>query len=241
MTPDFFQKALEIAARIVDPTSAAVFCAVVACIAFWLAFKQKDKKIIRTVEIILGVGIIFLGALPHLSKIYLNTHGVYEIRIVVLGLNKAPVDNSTVVCAPGGEKKSIDGGWECDLPPRNRPSDRVFTAYASEKSAFLFGTGRLQLSDDYNPQLTIQLQSDTSATVQGEVLGKQNRVLAGAWVSVVGQESERVQTGPAGGFVLHTHAAQGQMIQMHAEADGYRSYEGLQQAGDTSISIRLTP
>ena len=38
--------------------------------------------------VILTLGIVVLGALPLLAKTYLNTHGVYEVRIVVLGPNK---------------------------------------------------------------------------------------------------------------------------------------------------------
>jgi len=239
MIPVFFQKALEIAARMVDPTAAAAFGIVFAGVAFWIAFKKKDKRVVLVLGIILGVGIIFLGALPLLAKTYLNTHGVYEIRVVVLGVTGSPVEDAMVVCTPSGEEKSIAGGSECDVPPKNRPADGVFTAYASVKSAFLLGKGQLQLGGDYNPQLTIQLQPDVSATVRGEVLGRQRRVVPGAWVSVVGYESERVQSGSGGGFVLPTHAAQGQMIRMHVEADGYGPYEGLQQAGDGSVSIQL--
>ena len=237
--PSLFSKALNLALQVKDPNSAAVFALVIACVGFWVALKNRDKRTVLILGLVFGIGIIVLGVLPLLAKTYMSTHGIYEIRIVVLGPDQIPVDHAEVICSLGGEEKIIGAGGECDVPPRNRPADGMFTAYASEKSAFLTGQGQLHLEDDYNPVLTIHLQADSSATVGGEVKGTSGNVLRGAWVSVVGHGSERVQTGSGGEFVLHAHAAIGEMIKLHVEAQGYQTYEGLQQAGDTSISIQL--
>jgi hypothetical protein len=239
VTEEIFQQMLQFAAKITNPVTAAVFVAGTLCIVLSLVIKTRQKQKAWILVMVFGVGIIFLGALPLLAKTYLDTHGVYEIRVVVLGPDRSPVDGAVVVCSPGGEQKSIAGGWECDVPPRIRPADGVFSAYASVKSAFLAGKGQLNLSDDYNPILTIQLERDLSATVRGEVQDRRGHALPEVYVTVVGNEFEGVKTGSDGGFRLRAHAANGQMIRLHAEARNYKPYNGLQQAGDDSISIQL--
>jgi hypothetical protein len=239
MNIDLLQKTLSIAAQVKDPTTAAVFASVVAGAAFWIAFRKRDKAVVLSIGIVLALGILFLGALPLLAKAYLASHGVYEIRVITLGPDGSPLENATVVCSPGGEQKSIVGGYECDLPPRNRPADGLFTVYASVKSAFLSGQNRMRLGDDYNPVLTVQLQPDRSAKIQGEIQNSGGHVMEGVWVSVIGYEGERTSTDAGGGFSLLAHAANGQMVKIHVEAKGYNPYEGLQQAGDTSITILL--
>jgi hypothetical protein len=239
MNVDLLQKTLTIAAQVKDPVTAAVFALVIACAAFWIAFKRRDRAVVLPIGITLALGILFLGALPLLAKTYLASHGVYEIRVMTLGPDGVPLENATVVCSPGGEQKSIAGGIECDLPPRNRPADGMFMAYASEKPAFLSGRNHMRLGDDYDPVLTVQLQSDQSAKVQGEIQDRSRHALTGIWVSIVGYEAERVPSNAGGGFSLQAHASNGQMVKLHAEAKGYVPYEGLQQAGDTSITIRL--
>jgi hypothetical protein len=238
--PGFFQKALEVAARVTDPVAAAVFAAVLACAAFWIAARRKDKRMVWVMDV-LGVGVLGLGALPLLARTYqatyLNTHGVYAVTVLVEGANGDLLDGSEVVCAPGGEKKRIDG----DVAPGSRPADGVFTAEVRVRSAFLEGKGELRLAGDYHPVLRVRLGPEAQAEVRGEVQGSDRRGLEGAWVSVVGHEAERVRTGPGGGFVLPAHAARGQMIKLHVEAAGYPVYEGLQQAGDEGISIQLAP
>ena len=216
---------------------------VVALVPIGFAFHSKNRwKMFGWIAV--SAGIICAGLAPLLVGMYvtyLSTHGVYAVRVVVLGVDGSPVEGSEVVCAPGGEKKRIDGGWECDVAPGSRPADGVFTARVTEKSAFLAGERQLRLAGDYHPVLTVPLQRDTSARLQGGVKGKEGRAFAGAWVWVVGHEAERVQTDAGGGFVLAAHAAPGQMVKLHAEAKGYPVYEGLQQAGDTSISVQLAP
>ena len=200
MSPNIFGKALEVAAGVKDPVTAAVFAAVLACGAFWIASRNKDKRTVLTLGVVLGVGIILLGALPLLAGTYLKSQRLYEVRVAVLGADGSPVEDSVVVCSPGGEQKRIAGGWECDVAPRNRPADGGFTAYATVKNVFLAGKGELRLGDDYNPVLTVRLRPELSAEMRGEVQGKGERGLEGAWVSVVGQEAERVRTVAGGGF-----------------------------------------
>jgi hypothetical protein len=239
MMPTFFVQILKLAAQVRAPGTAAVFCAVLALIALWVVFKKNDRGMLRFIGTILSVGILFLGSLPILAKTYLDAHGIYEVRVLVMGVDGSPVDNAVVVCSPGGEQKKIAGGWECDIPPRNRPADGLFNVYASVDSAFLTGKGQILLSDDYNPVVKIQLTSDRSALVRGEIKGPNGTVLSGAYVFVVGYDSERMKTGPDGGFALRAHAANGQMLKLHVEAKGFTPYEGLQMAGDTAISIVL--
>ena len=44
--PSLFQKALEFAAQVKDPVTAAIFAVVIGCTAFWITFKNKYKTIV---------------------------------------------------------------------------------------------------------------------------------------------------------------------------------------------------
>ncbi|HEY0796547.1 MAG TPA: carboxypeptidase-like regulatory domain-containing protein [Acidisarcina sp.] len=237
--PTFLQNALEIASKVRDPVAAEVVGAV---LVFGFLVWQRGKHRLNGRHTVLGVVVIFTScSLPLIAKWDLSVRGVYAVRVIVLGTDRNPVENATVVCSPGGEQKKIVGGWECDIPPANRPQNGTFTAYATVRSAFLAGSGHIQLSSDYKPVLTIQLNAENTAWLSGEVMGNNGRVLADARVSVVGHGTEAVVTGRDGDFSIRAHAANGQMVKVHVEAKGYPPYEGLQQAGDPSLSIQLQP
>jgi hypothetical protein len=139
----------------------------------------------------------------------------------------------------GGEPKKVAGGWQFDIPANGRPADGKLTIWASQEAAYLKGTQDVQLAADRNPVVTVRLASDKTATVRGLIMDRRGRAVAGARVSVAGYESEAVVTQAGGNFVLPAHAAQGQKILLHADANGYAGVTLWHMAGDQPASIVL--
>jgi hypothetical protein len=210
-----WEHALRIASQIHDPVSVAAFVSVLAIIAFLTALRAK-RPINKWILGILAVGIFILALAPLAASAFLKSRGIYRIRVVVLGLDKSPVEDARVSSSSGGEPKRVEGGWEFDIPLQTLPADGKEVLMASVKNAFLTGSSAVVLGEDYYPTTTIQLTSDTSATIRGVVVDEQGRSVPGATVSIPGY-AERAQTDNMGNFVLPAHAADGQMVQVRAQ------------------------
>jgi hypothetical protein len=140
----------------------------------------------------------------------------------------------------GGEVKKVEGGWECDIPSKTKPTDGKMQTYATVTDAFLTGRAEVELKDDYSPVATIQLSADTSARVTGIVVDESNNPLEGAHVGVVGYEAEGVVTKTGGNFSLPGHKADGQQVQIFAFKEGYLAGPPeWHQAGDHPVTIVL--
>ena len=209
-----WEKTLELASHITHPGTIALFAAILAVFLFSLAIKKKQSRITW----LLAAVVLLLGLAPLLSSTYLQSRGLYIVRVFVLGLDKQPVDDALVSSSNGGEAKKIQGGWEFDIPPQSRPTDGKLKLFASEKNAFLAGNSTLILDKDYFPAVEIQLEQDTSAVVRGVVVDDRGRSVAGARVSIPGYADVAV-TNEEGNFVLPAHAADGQMVQVRAQKD----------------------
>jgi hypothetical protein len=209
-----WEKALEIASHITHPGTVALFAAVLAAYLFSIAIKKRQSRITW----LLAAVVLILGLAPLLSSTYLQSRGLYIVRVFVLGADKQPVDDARVTSSTGGEPKKIQGGWEFDIPPQSRPADGKLKLFASVKSAFLAGSSTLALDKDYFPAVEIQLEQDTSAMVRGVVLDDHRRSVAGAHVSIPGYPDVAV-TNEEGNFVLPAHAADGQIVQVRAQKD----------------------
>jgi hypothetical protein len=207
-----WERALEIASHITHPGTAAVFAAVLAAYAFSLAIRKKQSR----VTWFLVAVILLLGLAPLLASTYLQSRGLYIVRVFVLGIDKQPVDDASLTSSNGGEPKKIQGGWEFDIPPQSRPADGKLKLFASVKNAFLSGNSTLVLDKDYFPTVEIRLQQDTSTVVRGNVIDDHGRSVAGARVSISGY-SDSVVTNEDGNFVLPAHAADGQIVQVRAQ------------------------
>lgn len=208
------EQALKIASHITHPVTVAAFAMVFAASAFGLALRAKKTRIAW----ILAGGIVVLGLAPLGASTFLQSRGVFRVRVVVLGPDQLPVDDARVSSSTGGEPKKVESGWEFDIPPQTRPADGKVTLFASVKSAFLTGTKTLILSEDYYPTTTIQLAADTSAMIRGIVVDENRRSVAGAHVSILGY-SDTVVTDEMGNFALAAHAADGQIVQVRAQKD----------------------
>lgn len=214
LTSKLQETAFKIASHITHPVTAAVFVAVIALVAFRLAYRAKKTRL----AVILATGIILLGLAPIAASTFLQVRGLYRVRILVLGQDGIPVNDARVTSSIGGEPKKVENGWEFDIPPQTRPLGGDFTVYASVDAAFLSGTSRLQLGQDYYPTVTIRLTADTSAVIRGVVLDEHHRPVAGAIVSVAGY-GEEAHSDAMGNFELPAHAANNQIVQISAQKD----------------------
>jgi hypothetical protein len=204
-----------------------------------LVTKLKGRKIPAVVWAVVAA-IVVIALAPIVSPLYMNSYGIYRVRVVVLDDRKMPTNDAKVTCSVGGEVKKVEGGWECDIPSKTKPTDGKMQAYATVADAFLTGRAELELKDDYSPTATIQLGKDISARVMGMVVDESNSPLEGAHVGVVGYDSEGVDTKIGGNFSLPAHKADGQQVQIFAFKEGY--FAGppeWHQAGDYPVTIVL--
>jgi hypothetical protein len=229
-------KLFELATKISTAWSLAAF----AIIALVLLFTRFKGRKVPAVAWWVVTAIVVIALAPILAPLYLNSYGIYRVRVVVLDDRQMPANDAKVTCSVGGEVKKVEGGWECDIPSKTRPADGKMQMYASIPAAFLTGRAELELKDDYSPVVTIPLGKDTSAMVRGIVVDESNNPLDGAHVVVVGYDSEGVITKPGGNFSLAAHKADGQQVQIFAFKDGYAAGPPeWHQAGDHPVTIVL--
>jgi len=206
-------KALELATQITHPVTAAIFAAVLALIALLALTKGTGKKKPPQIAWLLSAVIFLLGLSPLLASTYLDSRGIYRVRIEVFNPSKEPVHDAEITSSAGGELKKTDAGWEFTIPREEKPASGEVTFRAALKDAFLSGNSTLKLEKEYFPQVTIQLAPLPSADVRGTALDENSHPVEGARVWVQGYD-EVATTGPTGSFSLHTHAADGQKISL---------------------------
>src|SRR5579859_7840698 len=229
-------KLFEIAGKVSSAWSLAAF-AIIALVL--LASKMKGRKV-PAVAWWVVTAIVVIALAPIVAPAYLNSYGIYRVRVVVLDERKIPTNDAKVTCSVGGEVKKVEGGWECDIPSKTKPVDGKMQAYARIDEAFLTGNSELELKDDYSPVATIQLVPDTSALVLGIVTDDNNQPVEGARVGVVGYDSEGTVTKTGGGFSLSAHKAKGQQVQIFVFKEGYAANPPeWHQAGDHPVTIVL--
>ncbi len=228
-------KLFDVSTKVSSAWSLAAF-AIIALVL--LVIKLKGRKV-PTVAWAAVVAVVLVALVPIIGLVYMNSFGIYRVRVVVLDEHQTPTNEAKVTCSVGGEVKKIDGGWECDIPSKSKPADDKMQAYASIEDAFLTGHAELELKDGYNIVATIALVKDTSARIIGFVADDGEAPLEGVRISVVGYESEVWITGKGGNFSLPAHAAKGQQIRISASKDGYTATAEWHQAGEFPITIRL--
>lgn len=229
-------KLFELATKISTAWSLAAFTIVALVLLFT---KIKGRKVPAIAWWVVGA-IVIVALAPIIAPLYMNSVGIYRVRVVVLDDRQTPTNDAKVTCSMGGEVKKVEGGWECDIPAKTKPTDGKMQAYAAISDAFLTGRAELELKDDYSPVATIQLSADTSARIMGIVVDESNNPLEGAHVGVVGYDSERIVTKAGGNFSLPAHKADGQRVQLFAFKEGYAaSPQEWHQAGNHPVTIVL--
>lgn len=206
------ESALQIASHIHLPVTVVAFALAFMGVALIMAIRSRKYRMVSIIVFVIG----FVALAPLLATTFLQSRGVYRVRVVVLGPDGSPAQNAVVSSAIGGELKKVEGGWELDIPPQTRPADGKLRMFASVNDAFLTGNSTIILSQDYYPTTTIQLSSDTSATIRGTVLDERRRPVPGATVSVSGYP-DLTQSDSMGNFVLPAHAAVGQMVSLRGQ------------------------
>lgn len=204
------EEALKLASHITHPVTVAAFALVFAAFALRAALKAKRPLL----AVILAIAIVVLGLAPLAASTFLQSRGVYRVRVVVLGLDKQPVPDAEVTSI--GEIKKAHGSWELEVPPQTRPADGKLSLFASVKDAFLAGSSTLVLAGDYYPTATIQLAPLPEVIFRGIVKDELGRSVAGAHVSISGYQ-DIATTNEMGNFELPAHAADGEMVSVHAE------------------------
>ncbi len=207
-----WEKALEVASHVTHPFAVAAVALVLAVLLFSISIMKRQSPVVWFIVAV----ILILGLAPLLSSTYLQSRGLYIVRVFVLGIDKQPVNDAHVTSSNGGEAKKIEGGWEFDIPPQSRPADGKLKLFGSVKNAFLAGNSTVVLDKDYFPTVEIQLSHDTSAKVRGIVIDEHSRSVPGAQVSIPGY-SDIAVSDEMGNFVLAAHAADGQMVHLRAQ------------------------
>lgn len=228
-------KLFEIATKISSGWSLAAFTIIALVL---LIIKLKGRKI-PSIAWAVVFAIVIVALAPILAPIYMNTYGIYRVRVVVLDEHQIPTDDAKVTCSIGGEVKKVGGGWECDIPAKSRPADGRMQAYATMREAFVAGHTEVELKDDYNPVVKVALVKLCPAKIMGIVLDDNEAPIEGVLIGVVGYESEVWTTQRGGNFSLLAHGAKGQQVELSASKDGYKSTTEWHQVGDFPVTIRL--
>ena len=236
-------KWIETASRISNQWSLAAF---VAAAILFVVLKTRTRKI-NHIGWIAIIALVLVGILPTLASTYLErtrildrNRTIFHVRAIVLDPTETPIDDAKVWSSASGEPKKIAGGWQFDIPEGSKPRDGRSTIYASVESAFLTGKAEVQLGEDRNPTVTIRLRADTAANLRGIIMDGSGNGVSGARVVVAGYESEAVVTETGGNFSLPAHAANGQMVRVHVQKNGYAAANEDCPAGDSPATIVMT-
>jgi hypothetical protein len=233
------EQMFNVAAKVENEWSLAAFAiAVLASVAlFFLRRKQASEVVQRTLVAVI-IAVVILAALPLIARTYIDTHGLYRIRVIVEDPQGMPVSDAKVTSSIGGEPKVVEGGWEFDIPPGSRPRDGSLTLYAAVKSAFLSGHTDAQLVSDYNLVAKIRLEHDRSAHIRGQVFDKWGHPVNGAQVNVAGY-LDGTTSDPSGQFDLPAHAADGEEVELHVFNRKLGSVSEWQPAGGQPVTVIL--
>jgi hypothetical protein len=227
-------KALQFAANITHPVTAAIFAAVLALIA--LVALSKGRKKTPPIAWGLAAVILLLGIAPLLAGTYLDSRGVYRVRIEVLGPDNQLV-HAAVTSSGGGEMKETDAGWEFTIPPQDKPADGTVTFRASVPDAFLSGSVKLKLAHDFFPEIVLQLSPLPAGIVRGMVADDMGRPIEGARVWLLGY-ADAATTSPTGSFSLPAHSPDGMQVTVLARKGDATAQISAYVGKSTEIVLR---
>lgn len=231
------EKLLDVASEISTPWSLAAFAIAAIVLIVWRLSGRRGKN--TFIAFCAFFVILAVGLIPIVAPAYLNSRGVFRVRVVVLDDHQMPTDNAKVTSSMGGEPKKIAGGWEFDIPAQTKPAGGKLVLYAIRPEDFLTGHADIVLADDFAPVITVQMERDTGALLKGIVVDDHSKPVEGALVGVFGFEAEAVKTGMAGAFTLHAHAADGQQVEVYAQKARVGSTTQWCQAGNLPVTVVL--
>ena len=159
----------------------------------------------------------------------------YEVQVAVVDdASGNPAGGAQVTSSVPGVLLKSDSGWVLRVAGSAMPENRTLVVHAAE--GFLSGEKEVRLERSAKVATTIRMRAPTDAAVKGTVVDARQRGVAGARVTIVGH-SEVAVTDANGGFTLPSHAANGQMVQLRVEKEGYNPVLQGHPAGDTAAVI----
>lgn len=228
----------ETAARITNPVSLAAYG--VAAVV-WIVTRSKKTRIPNAVWWLIACLVLVPNLTPPIVEVLrFSAQPTYRVRVMVVDPKGVPIDenNARVWSSLGGETKKVSGGWEIDVTNDSKPAGGKLTVFAQVASAFLNGRETVVLAGDHSPALTLALHPDDTAKIAGTVFDESGQRARSAIVYVVGYQSEGTSTNDTGYFELKAHKAEGQQVELHAEAHG-KSADAYRPAGHDLAELRL--
>lgn len=231
---NFFEKALETAARISLPIPLVAFAIVFTAFAYWAALRSR-KQTAASLLLRVLIAVVVLGLAPIGASTYLQSRGMYRVDVVVRGTDGRPVKEAQVTASIGAQIKKGDSYWEIDIPTQNRPADRRVRIFAAEGARA--GDATVSLEDSLNIQTTIDLVPLPYALIRGFVKDAHGKGVSDAHVSVSGYK-DGTTTDQWGNFELPAHAVEGQMITLRAEKDGWSAQISVPAGAQAELTLK---
>jgi hypothetical protein len=237
------EKVFEIATKISTP----LVLAGVVIIALFFVFlgvlkklgkptRDKSPGILKLmIWALFGLGLIslFLGFVGY---VYTSKNPLYRVRVTVLDPNNQLVKDAEVTSVPSGHQKGTDSGREIDIPDSVIAKDRKLRIWATTDGGIFRGSTEVELSDDYNPTVTIVLRHETSARIRGQVNDEDGNPISGISVYLQDYPDEKTTTDVRGHFDLPAHAAPNEYVHLFVEGNGYQAWNDVIPAGGESLA-----
>ncbi len=187
-----------------------------AVLATFLAWKVHRTKPGLTWFLVVVATLLGLAAI--LAQLFPQIRGIYRVQITVVSPGGQQVNDAKVTSTIDGTKKKAEDTWQLDIAPQVRPADRKVTVYAQRPDAYQAGNTTFEFGNDYTPSVTIHLAALAPVTMRGTVRDDHGKSVSQARVSVSGYHNVAV-TDDMGNFELPAHAAEGQLVALHAEKE----------------------
>ena len=226
---DFFR----VFSRFPNPPVFAASCIALAAVILGLLLRANR----RWIASVLAAAVLLIGLSPIAAVRFIKARAIYKVHVEVLRPDQSLTDIALLKSSQRGELRMVPGGWELEVPAKERPADGKITFSASVKDEFLVGQSSLTLADNFYPTATVRLSAITAATLRGVVVDDEMRAVEGARVSVEGNP-QSVLTDSRGNFVIPAHAGNGQIIEVSAKK-GQTSGRLSAKAGKT-VEIIVT-
>lgn len=157
-----------------------------------------------------------------------DVNAIYSLLITLEAPSGVDLSKEKIDVTPDldGTLKRTPSGWQFDIPASRVPADKVVTVRASVPDLFLEGKKAHSLTGEALQKCTVPLTRLYGGKFAGNVVevGSGDSV-AGARISIL-DTSETIKTDENGVFSIPLSKKEGQMIEVHVQADGYQSFEG---------------
>jgi hypothetical protein len=196
-----------------------IYGVVFAMFAVW-AYRLTKKIAIPLLLLVFGVVLGVLGR--SMLRTGDDASDVYQVRVRAISPDPSVWNRAKVSSSLGGEVKSVDGGWEIDIPAGPGGQQRQLTIDAAVADLGLAGSTTMTLSSDPVQVTSLELKKSGELPVRGIVEDSHGNSIPNALVTQVGYGKDAVLSDASGNFELPSHAQTGQAIPLHAEKPGFK-------------------